>query len=382
MKSANNTFAFNLLAQCLAQSAGENVFISPFSVAIALSMAHNGALGATAASFAKALALPGGVTLDQVNEANKQLITALETADPDVQLAIANALWARKGVNFRAPFINANTDNYDATMTALDFRDEAGCLEVINNWCSEKTRGKITKILNKIDPNAILYLMNAIYFFGPWQEPFEEMMTDEETFTCGDGTTKQHPLMWNNSEFPYFEGAGFQAVSLPYGNGRLSMKVFLPDEGVDFGEFQKTLTATNWGDWLTNFRSKKGVVRLPKFKLEYEITLNTALKALGMDIAFSDAADFGAVADLNVNGVPVDGFHISEVKHKTFVQVNEEGTEAAAVTSVGMAFCTSISVEQPFHFKADRPFVFTIVDDETGTVLFIGSIVNPEYDGE
>lgn len=374
-RSPNVHFGFRLFGQALAQRPGENVFVSPASVEIALAMMLNGARGQTRKAMAAVLGLPARASLKQINEGKASLIGALTNSDPKVELAIANALWARKDVSFKKPFLDRNSKFYGAQCTALDFEDEQAALARINGWCSEKTMGKIPTILKSIPRAAILYLMNAIYFKGAWTVEFDKSATRDRDFTLLSGSTRKHPAMFQSGNYRYLAGEGFQAVSLPYGGGRVSMYIILPDKSTSLASFNELLTPENWTGWMSQFRHTEGDIVLPKFKLEYETDLIPVLASLGMGIAFDDVqADFSGMCVL-----PGENVKIGQVKHKTYVDVNEEGTEAAAVTSVGMVRTTSIRLpRERFTMIVDRPFDCAIVDNITGTLLFLGAIVEPK----
>jgi serine protease inhibitor len=368
--SANTKFGFKLFAEVAKQDAGKNVFISPASVGLALAMTYNGAVGETKQGMQSALEIQGMNHLE-LNQAYSQLRAALESADPKVQLSIANSLWGKKGLTFNPDFIQRNKQYYGAEVTALDFGDP-GAASTINSWVSDKTKGKIDKIIDKIDAQAILFLINAIYFKGSWTVEFDKAKTREDQFTTLAGKPKRHPMMHQSGKYRYFEGQGFQAVSLPYGNGRISMYLFLPATGSSLVEFQKNLSAANWDTWMREFAVTDGEIAVPRFKVEYEITMNDALKALGMGIAFdASRADLSGIIKTSENAF------ISEVKHKTFVEVNEEGTEAAAATSVGVFTTSVMQPRKPFRMIVDRPFFCAIRDNQTGTLLFMGSITDP-----
>ena len=365
--SANTRFGFNLFAELLGEKPSENVFISPSSVAFALAMTYNGAAGETRQAMAKALEVEG-ISLDELNAANAALMASLMEAEPGVELSIANSLWAKAGFEFKADFMTANRQFYSAEVTALDLLDP-GASKTINGWVSKNTKGKIPRIVpDRLDPLTILLIINAIYFKGLWDDPFEEGFTKEHPFTLLDGAKKAVQLMTQSGDYPYFEGDGLQAISLPYKDKRVSMIIFLPDEDSSLSELCGKLNAETWETWVSRLSKRTGSIGLPRFRVEYEAGLNDALKALGMGVAFTDNADFGALCD--------DPARISEVKHKTFVEVNEEGTEAAAATVVGMV-ATAAPMQPPFRMVVDRPFFCAIRDNETGTVLFMGAIVEP-----
>ena len=368
--AANTKFSFKLFSEILKQNNSQNsqnIFISPTSVAIALAMTYNGAKGETQQAMAKTLELQG-ISLQEINSANAALIAAVQNADDKVQLNIANSLWAKQDINFNPDFLQTTEDFYKATVTNLDFSDPSA-VNAINDWVKQSTNGKIDRIVQQINPDDVMFLINAIYFKGKWTKEFDPEQTTIEPFYLTAGEEKQHPLMSQSGEYKYYENKKFQAVSLPYGNdGRLSLYVFLPSDNSSLTAFYQALNAENWEKWITQFRNRQGSIRLPRFKINYDLTLNDALKALGMGAAFEPKADFSGIGD---------NLALSEVKHKTFVEVNEEGTEAAAATSVGITL-TSASSEQPFQMNVDRPFFCAIRDNQTGTVLFMGSIVNPQ----
>lgn len=366
---ANNGLGFNIYLQLAAKEPGRNIFISPSSIITALAMAYNGAEGETRTAMEETLLLKG-MTIDEVNAAFADLLTILENPDPNVELAVANSLWAREGVSFNEDFLSRSRNYYGAELTELDF-DDPGSADTINRWVKEKTRNKIDGIIEPpINPDTILFLINAIYFKGEWSEPFDRDNTRETPFYLHGGETKEIPVMFSYDNFRYMENELFQAVSLPYGkNERVSMYLFLPSASADLERFMAELSSESWNSWIGSFRSMEGEVGLPRFSFEYEVSLKDALEALGMGIAFEEgAADFSGMRP-----TPPDLF-INEVKHKTFVEVNEEGTEAAAVTSIEVG---TTAMPETFYMLIDRPFFFAIADDMTGTVLFMGSVLEP-----
>jgi serpin B len=366
---ANTKFGFKLFSEILKQDSKKNVFVSPTSVAIALSMTYNGADGETQQAMAKALELQG-VSLQDINQGNDTLKATLENADPAVQLSIANSLWAKQGIGFKPDFLQRNQQFYGAKVTELDF-GKPDAPKIINNWVKENTRGKIDQIVQQIQPDDVLFLINAIYFKGKWTKEFDKSQTTERPFYLSDGTQKQHPMMSQSGRYRYYENENFQAVTLPYGTERLSLYVFLPRENTSLDAFQQQLAVENWQQWMNQFQLRRGSIQLPRFKFEYDIQLNTALKSLGMEAAFDGSrANFSNMTSASVK--------IDEVKHKTFVEVNEEGTEAAAATSVRATLTSARMPEEPFQMVVDRPFFCAIRDNQTGTVLFMGSIREPK----
>lgn len=365
---ANTKFGFKLFQEVLKQDSNKNVFVSPTSIAIALSMTYNGASGETQQAMAKALELQG-ISLPDINQANEALKTSLEKADPDIQLSIANSLWAKQGIPFKPEFLQSNQQFYKAKVTELNFSSPEAT-KTINGWVKENTRGKIDQIINQIKPDDVLFLINAVYFKGNWTKQFDKSQTTERPFYLSNGTQKQHPMMSQSGKYRYYENETLQAVSVPYGKGRLSLYVFLPKKNTNLQAFEQQLSLENWQQWMNQFQMRSGSIQLPRFKFDYDIQLNNALKALGMETAFSNQADFSNMTSASVA--------INEVKHKTFVEVNEEGTEAAAATSVGMVLTSAPMPQEPFQMVVDRPFFCAIRDNQTGTLLFMGSIQEPK----
>jgi len=372
LTAATSKFAFKLYDQVLKHRTSQNVFISPTSVLMALAMAYNGAEGETGRSMADALQLEG-MSLEEVNRATADLKSALDTADPKVQLKIANSLWARNGLPLKPAFIQRSRDYYSAEVASLDFASPQA-LATINSWVSRNTQGKIESVIDRIEPDTILFLINAIYFKGQWQISFEKEKTRDDVFRLGGGGQKKLPMMSQSGRFLYHKGKDFQAIALPYGGGRISMYVFLPDERTTLDQFERNLTAENWENWMNSVRLTQGDLTLPRFKIEYEADLVKTLQALGMGEAFNPLrANFSGIAETN----PANKFYISKVTHKALAEVNEEGTVAAAVTAAAMTMASAQPPQEPFVMKVDRPFFFAIRDNSTGVVLFMGSVSDP-----
>ena len=359
----SNQFGFELLKQ-LKEDEGENIFISPLSISIALAMTVNGADGETKQAMLEAIGQQG-VSVADINESYQALINIIQYSDPSVQLSIANSLWGREDKNFDEKFIEANETFYGAKLTSLDFQDPSAS-KTINNWVKEKTEGKIEDIVeDEIHPNTVLFLINAIYFKGDWMEPFNENRTREKPFYNANGTETDVLMMANDGSFHYFEKELFQAVRLPYGEGRMAMDVYLPHQGVD--SFLEQLSSEQWQEWSGSFQSKQGYLEMPRFTLEYEKSLVDVLKTLGMEIAFNEnMANFSKMAEIPPN------LYISEVLHKSFIEVNEKGTEAAAATSVEIREESAPMYD--FQMEVNRPFVYVIHDTTTETVMFIGTL--------
>jgi len=363
--AANTRLSFKLFSEVLKQQPDKNIFISPTSIAIALAMTYNGAKAETQQAIAQTLELQG-MSLEDVNQANSFLRETLSHPDPNVRLSLANSLWARKGEQFNPEFIQKNQNFYGARLTDLDFSDSQAS-SIINDWVKQSTEGKIEKIVEgkDITPNTILFLINAIYFKGAWGREFDKTQTKELPFTLINGTQKQHPIMFQQDRYGYYTNELFQAVSLPYGQGRFSLYVFLPQKNSSLKAFYENLNAENWDKWMSQFKPQPVYIGLPRFRLDYGIELNNVLKSLGMAIAFDpNRANFA-----NMTSRPA---YISKVKHNTFFEVNEEGSEAAGATSVQI-----VTRGVPTSVIVDHPFFCAIRDNQTKTILFMGSVVEP-----
>ncbi len=360
---ANAKFGFKLFSELINQDADRNVSISPMGVAMALELTYSGASGKTKDAMTKVLEL-NGINIQELNLANSALLDIF--VHPD--LAIANSLWLKRGIGLNPEFVRQAQKFYRAKIAELDF-SKPETPGTINKWVKDKTNGNIREIVDTIPHDAFLYLVNAVYFKRAWKFRFDEKETRECPFILSDGTKKKIPMMSQSGNYQYYRGNKFQAVSLPYRDTRMSMFIFLPDTSLE--EFYKELNPDNWQNWVAGFYPMQGSLVLPRFKLKSEVELNDALKALGMEIVFDkDIADFQKMLAAPVEG---PGPYISTVKHKTFVEVNEQGTEAVAATS------EELMVEAlPFSMTVDRPFFFAIRDNGTGTILFMGSVVHPE----
>ena len=367
--TANTQFGFNLFDEIRKTEQDENIFISPLSVSLALAMTLNGAAGETEQAMTNTLQLQG-LDAEVINVGYAGLRQTLLTSDPKVTLAIANSLWARQDVPFNQSFLQRNAHFFGAEISTLNFSDPSAP-KTINQWVDTNTNGKIQKIVDDtINPDTVLFLINAIYFKSTWQKEFDPSKTREDPFHLANGDVKQVPMMRQERWYPYYRGENFQAISLAYGDGQMGMYIFLPDRESDLNIFLEKLNAERWENWTSQFHIQDVSLVMPKFKLEYKKTLDPTLASLGMGIAFAEElADFSRMAILGKN------LYIQEVLHKTFVEVNEEGTEAAAVTKVEIGI-TSVP-PPPIPFAIDRPFFFAIRDNQTKTVLFMGVVVDP-----
>ena len=361
-------FGFDLFGRLRASTPPSNVFISPISVAMVLAMLYNGAANDTARAVGKVLHIEG-MKLDDVNNKVLTLRNALKPSGTQYELSIANSVWARQGMAFENSFLDRNRQFFGAEIANVNFASRQ-TLDQINGWVSKNTGGHIPKIIDRIDASHVMFLINAVYFKGQWKDRFDRKYTKTEPFELADRTKVQVPLMARTGKFLYRSGERHQAVSIPYTGDKISMVVLLPEKGFGLDDFLKQLDARRWDGALDVFQMNTGEVKLPRFTMNYQATLNDALKSLGMGVAFDVSK-----ADLTLMRKQRD-LVLSEVKHKTYVDVNEEGTTASAATSAGISV-TSVRMD-PFQFVADRPFIIAIKEDSTGAILFLGAIRNPK----
>ena len=361
-------FAIALLKTVNRGFAGRNVFASPLSASMALGMTLNGASGTTFSEMRSALGLPDK-PLAELNAGYQGLIAMLRGLDKTVDFRIANSIWYSKrfGPAVEASFLSDTKLYFGAASAGLDF-GTVQATTTINDWVKTGTNGKIDKIVDVIPPEMVMYLINAIYFKGAWREAFDPRNTAASTFTTDGGQHLQVPMMTRKGGFRAGSLGGTTIVELPYGGDAYAMTIAMPAEGVAIDTFVAGLTPAVWQSLATSVAASTFDLYVPKFKLVWEDELSNELKSLGMREAFE-----GGVADFSrLSRAEGRNLYVSEVKQKTFVDVNEEGTEAAAVTSVGIGV-TSL----PPQIRLDRPFVFAIRERLTGTVVFIGKLVKP-----
>jgi len=368
VSSATGDFGFRLL-KTLAKDSKQNTIISPLGVAMAFAMAYNGAAGATKKEMAKTLGL-GSLSDDDINRANRYLIDTLAKADPAAQPEIANALWVQKGFPINPDFRTVCKSFYDASAASLDFvGDPKGAAAEINSWVDQNTHHRIPTIVEGTDPATRLILTDAVYFKGVWSSPFRPSKTRPRPFHLVSGDSRDSAMMDQSREFLYLENKDFQAIRLPYSNERYAMSVFLPRKTMGLPDFLRSLDKKHWTQWMGRFASSYVQIMLPKFETTYSQQLNGALKEMGMKLAFDGSkADFSRIA-------PGDALYISDVEHKTWVRVDEEGTEAAAATS--MRWAVSNAPVSPLTMIVDHPFFFAITDQESGALLFAGVVMDP-----
>lgn len=369
LSRADNDFAFKLVRQLTAADSGKNIFVSPYSAATALQLVQNGAAGRTQTEMQQVLET-AGISAADLNAANQTAAAFLNADDTNVILTTANALWYRQGSAIKPDYLDLSRKFFASAIKPLDFDDTYAAEAVINRWASDQTHGRIQGMADgMIAPHTDLFLANAIYFKGKWEHPFNVKLTHERAFHAADGNAAKVAMMKMSRTFAYREGSDYQAVRLPYAGRELAMYVFLPAAGSNPAKLLQTMNGTDWErEMMPAFRDRQGLLVLPKFKLENTLKLNAPLEALGMKTAFDPKrADF--------SGMFSDPHYISAVCQKAFVDVSEEGTEAAAVTGIAvMAAGLPMQPEKPFEMIVNRPFVFAIVDSRSGMILFVGVV--------
>lgn len=373
--SADNEFGLDIFKRIYENNSKANFMISPLSISMALSMAYNGAETTTKDEMAEALRA-SDFTRDELNQTYKDLIEDLTITDPKVAMEIANSIWYRNTYYVEQNFLDINNTYYNAEVNAADFSNP-NTVNLINNWVSDQTHEKIPSIITEIPVEAVLYLINAIYFNGSWSQEFNPENTQEFNFQLTDESYIPTSMMYRVDTLNYLKNETFSAIELPYGDGNFNMLVLLPNVDKNVNDVVNQMTMQNWETWQSQFKMTNTVdILFPKFKIEYEITLNDILKSMGMLQAFTSAADFSGIN-------PGRDLFISYVKHKTFVEVDEKGTEAAAVTIIGFEN-TSIDPNEPqkVYFHCNRPFLFAINEKTTGAILFMGKVGNPNVHNE
>jgi serpin B len=363
-----NKLGFDLFKEVYSLSNREsNLMISPLSVSMALGMTRNGADGTTLNSMTDMLGF-SQLENEEINESYKYLVETFLTLDPSVKLAIANSIWYKNTFSVDQSFINTNQSFFKAQVSSLDFNNPTS-VNVINNWVSDNTNKLIPSIIDEIPSNTVMYLINAVYFKGQWRNQFKKENTRNQPFKLADGKTVQVPMMSQQVKVPMFVSEDFSAVELAYNRGNFNMTVLLPNEGITLEQVIGQLSSEYWETKKDLFHEVQVTLQLPKFKYSYdEEKMKEVLTTLGMGEAFNPTqANFSRINSSS-------RLYISDIRHKTFIETNEEGTEAAAVTSVEVGV-TSAPMDN--FFIVNKPFVFMITEKSTGTILFIGSVSNP-----
>lgn len=362
-------FAFELFSNVFSEEAkGEDksFMVSPFSLSMALAMTWNGAAGETKTAMQETLKM-GNYSDDDFNGYYKKLKEALLKTDPSTQLSIANAIFTNKFITIKPNFIKTNTDYYHATVQPVDFSLPT-TKDIINRWASDNTNNLIKEIIDKTNADDLMYLLNAIYFKGIWTTKFDAKNTSKKAFLTENGTKRTVDMMSQTAKFNYTEDEIMQVVQLPYGNQAFSMLVLLPQSGKKQTDVVSALQNKEyWGKTRTALRQAEVVLSLPKFKTEYSIKLNEVLGKMGMGVAFDPyKADFSRMSEISA--------FISFVKQDTYISTDESGTEAAAVTVIGMEMTSAAPGPQKVIFNADRPFIYVIQENSTGAILFMGAV--------
>jgi serine protease inhibitor len=334
---------------------------------VALAMTSNGAQGATRDAILKTLHADSQ-SLEAFNEANRALVSQMSNAT-SVQLSVANAIWLQQGFPVEPSFDQILEKDYRAQAEDVDFRNPAA-VETINGWVAKQTSDRITRLLDQIDPSTLVILTNAIAFKGKWTLPFDPKQTASHDFTRANGTVLSVPMMKHSAEYQYGSANGLEAIRLPYTDGSFAMYVVLPKDSDRMHSFLDQLTPDTFTHLTMSLQSGRGTIELPRFTIKFATTLNSVLKRLGMAIAFGDTADFTGIQKSHQ-------LQISEVRHATFLRVDEEGTEAAGATSIGIRPLAMRVEPPPFHMIVDRPFFVAIRDERNGQILFTGIIDNP-----
>jgi len=379
--SGNNQFAFDLYQQLLAdpELGATNLFYSPYSISSALAMAYAGAHNETEVQMEETMNYHGQTDTHEAFNALNQYFEELnaitaESEWEDFSLYINNALWGEQTYNIQSEYLDTLGKYYGAGYFATDFiyNSENSRLQ-INDWVSEKTNEKIQDLLapGTINGDTRVVLTNTIYFIASWVNEFDEMNTRDESFTLLDGSTVQVPTMMTNDQYLYDAGDGYQMIALPYNGYQVSMFVILPEEG-SFEQFESLLTTDKFNEMSESLTSETVDLYMPKFHAESSFSVNDMLASLGMTDAFDPSlADFSGISGSR-------DLSISNVIHKAVIDLDEEGTEAAAATAVIMELTSAMPVDEPIELRLDSPFIYAIVNPESGSILFMGRMLNPQ----
>lgn len=370
MVRSDQSFAFNFLSFVYAEESAEennSFMISPLSLSMALAMTMNGADGETKSVMLEALKLKG-FSDKEINSYYKKLREALLSTDPSTKLSIANSIWTNQNVVIKDEFVGKNRDYFNSSVESVNFSDRktAG---LINDWASKNTNGLIKKVIESTSSDDLMYLLNAIYFKGMWVSEFNRSNTHPKPFMLENGATVNVEMMNQTEKFNYKDNELMQLVELPYGNSAFSMIVMLPKEEKKLLDVIRALNNSDyWAGLKSGLIEHEVELFLPKFKTEYSKKLNKVLTDMGMGLAFTNDAEFSGMSDIPAK--------IDFVKQDTYISVDEIGTEAAAVTTVGMVMTSMPSEPQKVVFNANRPFIYVIQENYTGSILFMGIVNN------
>ncbi len=363
----NNRLGFDLWQKIFENNTEKNICLSPYSISLALAMAYNGAQNETKKAMTNIFD-PQGINLDNLNSASLSLQNKILRKNSGVQLEIANSLWYRQGFNPLPKFLEYLVKYYQTQAQSLDFSSPKAPI-IINAWVKKSTHDKIQEIVQNIDENTMMYLINAVYFKGFWANKFDPSATSEGEFKSLKNTFQKCSMMMQSQKMPYLANEKFQAVGLPYQDNEIYLYIFLPNQENSLENFIKDdWNFAKFENYLSEFQAQQVILSMPKFKIEFKSSLKTCLEKMGMGIAFSNFADFSNISPKSDFG----NLFIKDIQHKTYLEVNEEGSEAAAVTSIEFGV---ESISETFELTINRPFVFAIYDQINQTLLFMGQIV-------
>jgi serpin B len=365
ISSANNKVAFKFLSETLKTNNKENVIISPLSLSTILALTQNGAVRNTKEEMLKALELQG---LDDstINESYRNIIAHFNSLK-GIETKIGDSIWIRKNADVKKELISVGKNYYEAEINEVDFTKK-NTVDAVNKWVSGRTAGKINKMMDSFEDDTYMTLINTVYFKGKWNNPFTERSTSKQKFTSSDGSIKDVDMMKETMGIDYMKNTNFQAVRIPYEDQNFGMYVFLPSKDSSVDKLTNEMTMENWNKWINEFKKTQVQVSLPKFKIEFEEELNSMLKGFGMKDAFDGTANFSNITDKT-------NLYIDLVKQKSYIDVNEAGTEAASATAVVMK-AVSAPLD-PTQFTVDRPFIYAIADKKTGLIIFMGKVEKP-----
>lgn len=367
--TAITQFSCQLFSCVWAQGLSDNIMISPYSIALTLSLLYNGVRGESANEIAQAMDVTT-LDIEAFNERQYLLQELLSVLDTRVELKVAHSLWVNHPISLACDYMQRVQKHYQAETRSIDFGEESA-VQIINHWVEEKTAGGIPRILEQLDPSTLLVLINTVYLKAIWARQFYHEDTKEGSFTLLDGSQKQHPMMTGEVGGNYLRTENFEAVRLAYGNRSVSMDIFLPVPPFTLRDFQNDFSSERWNDWVQQLRENRsfGSVTMPRFKFEYGLELSKTMKSLGISRVFAgEQADFSGMADR----LPYP--HVGQMQHRTFVEVDEEGTRASAATAIVGA---GGKLTPAYDIIINRPFFFAIHDDQTGLILFMGCVVEP-----
>ena len=372
--TANSHFAYNILQELVTEEDTDNIFFSPLSLSLALSMTMNGASGTTLEQMKQTLHY-GDLALEEINEQNLSLISNLLDIDPSVILGLANSIWIRNGYPVKEDFTRLNAEYYlSETFPDKPFNQET--IDEANLWVSDNTGGRITNILKNFSADDVVFLINAIYLAADWKYQFDPEITTQDRFYTNSDEYVYVPFMnCDGIDFTYMNGGNFQAARLPYGNGDLAMYVILPEHGLELNDLIAEQNCTTFETWFSGYEAltlemqDNSSFSLPSFEVSFEKRYNNILENLGMPLAFARAADFSNMAYAPAHP------SISYVQQNAWIKTDEQGSEATAATLVMME--DGIMPQECNIFNANRPFLYIIRDDRNGSVLFIGIMNDP-----